>query len=68
MSKYKNKVLLIVNLLFLIDCIISHMIHVLQACPRSSTSSMLEILAFPCNQFAVQEPLSLEYLQEIVSS
>ncbi|XP_024545021.1 probable phospholipid hydroperoxide glutathione peroxidase isoform X2 [Selaginella moellendorffii] len=35
---------------------------------RSRDSPGLEILAFPCNQFAAQEPLRTEYLQETVSS
>ncbi|EFJ26320.1 hypothetical protein SELMODRAFT_97488, partial [Selaginella moellendorffii] len=67
MSKYRDKVLLIVNVATKSACA-SSMYKELNELHVKYVDEGLEILAFPCNQFAAQEPLRTEYLQETVSS
>lgn len=62
LSKYKNKVLLIVNVAS--KCGFTKQYKDLEELHRKYHSDGLEILAFPCNQFGSQEPGSATEIRE----
>lgn len=66
LSDYKGKVLLIVNVAS--KCGFTSQYEELQALYEEYNEKGFEILAFPCNQFANQEPGTNEEIKEFCSS
>jgi len=65
MSKYRNKVLLIVNVAS--KCGFTPQYKELEEIYRELSSKGFEILAFPCNQFGAQEPGDSEEIKKFCS-
>lgn len=65
MSKYRNKVLLIVNVAS--KCGFTPQYKELEEIYRDLNKSGFEILAFPCNQFGAQEPGDSEEIKNFCS-
>jgi glutathione peroxidase len=62
-SSYKNKVLLVVNVASY--CEHTHQYSQLVKLKNSLGDKEFEILAFPCNQFANQEPDDISFIEDI---
>jgi len=65
MSKYKGKVILIVNVAS--KCGLTHHYKGLQELQDKYKSKGFEVIGFPCNQFGGQEPLSEKEISEFCS-
>ena len=66
MSRYKGKVILVVNVAS--ECGFTPQYEGLEELYKKYHPQGLEILAFPCNQFGEQEPGSAEEIQKFCSS
>ena len=62
LEKYKNKVLLIVNVAS--NCGLTYQYRSLEDIYKKYKDKGFEILGFPCNQFALQEPGSNEEIKK----
>ena len=62
LEKYKNKVLLIVNVAS--NCGLTYQYKSLEDIYKKYKDKGFEILGFPCNQFALQEPGSNEEIKK----